>query len=242
MMKSMLFGLCLLATSFGGALFADAISPNLPRVVILMGPPGSGKGTQAVQLSKELGIPHLSTGDILRENIRSGTSLGKEAKTFMDAGKLVPDDLIYKMFYDRTAQPDASKGYLLDGMPRTLHQAETLEKYFTGKAKVTVINLDVPDDVIVKRISGRRVCKKNGHICNIYASSKSAESCEVCEGELYQRDDDRPEVVSERLKVYHAQTEPVIEYFRKKGVLITVDGTQAPETVFKNLLGPLNKN
>lgn len=238
-MKNLLLSLCLFATTFGGASMCADMTNNVnPKVIILMGPPGSGKGTQAVQLSKELRIPHISTGDILRENVRNGTALGKEAKSYMEAGKYVPDDLIYDMLFNRVAQPDAARGYLLDGVPRTLPQAETLEKRLAGKADVVVINLDVPDEVIVKRASGRLLCKNDSsHIHNVYfAPSRVPGVCDVCGGELYQRPDDKAEVVAERLKVYHTQTQPVINYYQKKGMLKTIDGTSAPDVVFDRLM------
>lgn len=239
-MRNLILSFCLLATTFGGAAVnAEPAKNNTsPKVIILMGPPGSGKGTQAAQLSKELGIPHISTGDILRENVRNNTDLGKEAKSYMDAGKYVPDELIYSMLFDRVAKPDAMKGYLLDGFPRTLPQAESLEKHLRGKANVTVINLDVPDEVIIKRASGRLLCKNDStHIHNVYsAPPKVPGVCDVCGGELYQRADDKPEVVAERLKVYHKQTQPVIEFYRSKNMLKTIDGTATPDSVFNTLL------
>lgn len=236
-MRNLLIYMCLFATTFGGAaVTAQEINQQLPQVLILMGPPGSGKGTQAIQLSKELGIPQISTGDILRENTRNNTELGKQAKQYMEAGKYVPDELIYDMLFDRIAQPDAKKGYLLDGFPRTLAQAETLEKKLSGKANVIVVNLDVPDDVIVKRVSGRVQCK-NGHVYNTYFNPpKVAGKCDIDGEPLIQRNDDKPEIVAERLKVYHTQTSPVLDYYKKKGLLITLNGNQAPDVVFKNVL------
>ncbi|MFA6915258.1 MAG: adenylate kinase [Parachlamydiales bacterium] len=239
-MKNLLFSMCLFATTFGGAAVTALETNNQPQVIILMGPPGSGKGTQAIQLSKELGIPQISTGDILRENTRNNTELGKQAKQYMEAGKYVPDELIYDMLFDRIAQPDAKKGYLLDGFPRTLAQAESLENKLAGKANVTVVNLDVPDEIIVKRVSGRVQCK-NGHVYNIYFNPpKEPGKCDIDGEALTQRNDDRPEIVAERLKVYHTQTSPVLDYYKKKGLLITLNGNQSPDIVYKNLLDAIS--
>jgi adenylate kinase len=242
MMKFLIFGLCLLVTSWAFA--ADPASSAriiLQRVVILLGPPGSGKGTQAVRISRELGIPHISTGDLLRENINQGTALGKEAKGYMDGGKLVPDALVIKMLSERVARPDAAKGYLLDGFPRTLAQAEALEKLLAGKAEIAVLNLAVPDEIIVKRASGRLLCPQ-GHIHNIhYSPPKEAGRCDTCGGSLQQRSDDRPEVVLERLKVYHSQTRPLESYYSERKLLTTVDGQKAPDDVFKALMENLRQ-
>lgn len=232
---------CLLAVSLGWGLLAamPIVTTVLPKVVILLGPPGSGKGTQAVQISQALKIPHISTGDLLRENTSRGTDLGKEAKGYMEAGKLVPDALVVQMLQERIARPDASQGYLLDGFPRTLAQAETLDKLLSERSQVTVLNLAVPDEVIIKRASGRLLCKQ-GHIHNIYSAPPAVPGkCDVCEGELQQRSDDRAEVVTERLKVYHAQTAPLEQYYSAKGLLTTVDGNQPPEEVFKLLITQL---
>lgn len=240
-MKSMLFSLCLLASSFSCLIASQDNVMSTPKVVILMGPPGSGKGTQAVELSKVLQIPHISTGDILRENVKEGTPLGIEAKSYMDAGKYVPDELLYKLIDERVAKPDAEKGYLLDGFPRTLAQAETLNKKLAGKAQVIVVNLEVPDDVIVKRASGRLLCKEGGHIHNVYFSPPKVPGvCDTCGGELYQRKDDRPEVVQERLKVYHNQTQPVIDYYKAKGILHSVNGNSTQANVFDSLMKIFN--
>ncbi len=173
-----------------------------PKVIILIGAPGSGKGTQAVTLSKELKIPHISTGDILRENVKQGTPLGKKAKGYMDAGKLVPDELVSQLLYDRLSKPDATSGYILDGYPRTVSQAKELNEHLKDKVNIFAIYLNVSEDVIVQRIL------------------KRANESEV------KRSDDTPEVIKERLKVYSEQTEPVINYYKQLGQLVTVDASK----------------
>lgn len=212
------------------------------KVVILLGPPGSGKGTQAVRLSKDLGIPHISTGDLFRENMSKGTELGNRAKGYIDAGKLVPDEVVLDMLFDRVRKPDTTKGYLLDGFPRTLSQAEALAKFLPAQAELNVLNLEVPDDVIIKRAEGRLTCKQCGNVYNRHFSPPAKEGvCNKCGGILIQRPDDRAEIVQERLRVYHAQTKPLIEYYYNRGVLVSVDGTQSPDDVFKALMNKLSK-
>lgn len=235
-MKFLLLGLCLLVTSIGWAMGAPSSVPANPHVVILLGPPGSGKGTQATRLSQALQIPHISTGDLLRENLSRATPLGLEAKGYMESGNLVPDALVIQMLKERVALPDARNGYLLDGFPRTLAQAEALDKEIGGKARVTVLNLAVSDEVIIKRASGRLLCPQ-GHIHNVhFAPSAVPGRCDTCGGELKQRSDDRPEVVTERLKVYHTQTAPLEQYYSAKGLLTTVDGEKAPDVIFQTLM------
>jgi adenylate kinase len=236
-MKLIFLGLCLFISSFGLSVYAADPVQSTKTVIILLGPPGSGKGTQAAGLTKELGIPHISTGDLFRENISKGTELGKKAKSFMDAGKLVPDELVLEMLFDRVSRPDCIKGYLLDGFPRTIPQAEALDLKLTQNSKVVALNLNVSDDLIIKRIEGRSSCKDCGHIHNKYFSPSAKEGiCDKCGGELIQRNDDNAEVVKERLKVYHEQTEPLVAYYSKKGVLANVNGEKAPEEVAKDLL------
>jgi adenylate kinase len=185
-------------------LFATLV-PKAPLVVIILGAPASGKGTQAVQLSKAMGIPHISTGDLFRENISKNSELGKKAKVFMDSGKLVPDNLVLEMLFDRISKSDAFQGYVLDGFPRTLAQAEALEKKLPSYASVTVFNLIVSDETIMKRALGRK------------------------------RSDDTPEIVQERLKNYYSQTAPLVEFYAKKGLLKNIDGEKSSEEVFKEL-------
>ena len=221
----------------GSMAHTNEIPNTQKRVIILMGPPGSGKGTQAARITKELGIPHISTGDLFRENISQNTPLGNRAKEYMNAGKLVPDELVLEMLMDRISRPDSAKGYLLDGFPRTIPQAEALDKALNGQAQIVAISLEVPDESIIKRMSGRLICKQCSTIYNKYFSPSTKEGiCDKCGGELYQRPDDKPEVVKERLRVYHDQTEPLIAYYGKKGVLHKVDGEQDPDTVYSQIM------
>ncbi|CCB86002.1 MULTISPECIES: adenylate kinase [Parachlamydia] len=208
---------------------------------ILLGPPGSGKGTQAVQLSQKLHIPHISTGDLLREHIKKETSLGEKAKGYIQAGKLVPDELVMEILFERISQPDSAQGVLLDGFPRTIAQAETLEKQLKANERMVVFNLEVPDEVIVKRAEGRLTCTKGGHIFNRYFSPPKQEGiCDICGGELVRRSDDDPNVVQQRLKVYHEQTAPLVEFYQKRNVLIPVNGERSPEQVFADLMNHVN--
>jgi len=215
----------------------DNLSTTKQKIVILLGPPGSGKGTQAVRLTKELGIPHISTGDLFRENISKNTELGQRAKTYMNAGKLVPDEVVLDMLFDRVSRPDCAKGYLLDGFPRTIPQAEALDKHLSKGVDLIVLDLEVPDEVIVKRAEGRLTCASCGNVYNRYFSPPKEEGvCDKCGGTLIQRPDDKAEVVQERLRVYQAQTKPLVEYYSKKGVLQKVDGKKSPDDVFKALM------
>lgn len=208
-------------------------------VIILLGPPGSGKGTQAVQLSKQLGLPHISTGDLFRENIKQNTPLGQRAKIYIEAGKLSPDELVLDMLFDRISQPDCSKGYLLDGFPRTIPQAEALQNRLNQQEHLIVLNLLVSDDIIIKRISGRLTCKTCGTVYNRYYSpSVNEEICDKCQGVLYQRPDDNPSIVSERLKVYYTQTEPLVKFYQNQG-LASVNGELPPDLVFKELISKI---
>lgn len=207
------------------------------RVIILLGPPGGGKGTQAARLSKELRLPHISTGDILRENRAQGTELGKRAQAFMDSGKLVPDDLVLDMLFARVARPDAKNGYLLDGFPRTLAQADALDKRLAASgASVSAIHLRVPESVLVERLTGRRTCAQCGHIHHVKTSPpRVAGRCDTCGSELVQRTDDTADVVQKRLVTYRDQTLPLEQHYRAKGVLHEVDGNRAPDQVFADL-------
>ena len=201
---------------------------------ILLGPPGAGKGTQAAVIKDKYSIAHVSTGDILRENVKKGTSLGKEAKSFMDSGKLVPDELIIAMVRDRLKNTDCVKGFLLDGFPRTVSQAEALD-HLLSNLEVNldaVILLDVPDDVVIERLSGRRICRRCGTIFHVnFNPSADGSLCDRCGGEIYQRDDDREEVIRNRLNVYYEQTSPLIEYYEKKSLLKKVDASESSDTV-----------
>jgi adenylate kinase len=208
--------------------------PELPIYLILLGPPMSGKGTQAAQLSKLLGIPQISSGDIFRNNIKNQTSLGKEAKTYMDRGDLVPDEITIGMVADRLSWPDAAGGALLDGFPRTIPQAEELNHILQDMdASLTgVLSISVPDDVLVERASGRRICRKCGKSYHLSFNPPSeAGICDEDGGELYQREDDLPETVRQRLAVYKQQTSPLIDYYRDRGTLWKVDGDQSIKDV-----------
>lgn len=209
---------------------------------ILLGPPGAGKGTHAVGLSKDYNIPHISTGDIFRENVSKKTPLGVEAKTYMDKGELVPDDLVIRLVEDRISQPDCANGFLLDGFPRTIAQAEALWS-FCEKHNIPLdyaINLEAPYDLIEKRITGRRSCPKCGKIYNIYFQKPKVEGhCDVDGAALVQRSDDNAETIKNRYAVYEKETAPLIDYYRKKGILKTFDGSRSIEEVEKEILHTL---
>ncbi|NLM11603.1 MAG: adenylate kinase [Clostridiaceae bacterium] len=197
--------------------------------LILLGAPGAGKGTQAVNISQKLNIPHISTGDIFRANIKEGTELGRKAKEFIDQGLLVPDDLTISIVKDRLNKADCEKGFLLDGFPRTIPQAQQFDVALKGMGVElnAVVNLDVPDDVIVKRMAGRRVCKGCGMTYHISSNPpKSEGTCDSCGEQLIIRDDDKEQTVLERLKTYHEKTEPLIDYYEEKGLLLHFDGTK----------------
>ena len=203
--------------------------------IIMLGAPGAGKGTQAKMIADKYGVPHISTGDIFRANIKNGTELGMEAKKYMDQGLLVPDELTVRILLDRVAQDDCKNGYVLDGFPRTIPQAEVLDSELTklGDHIDYAINVDVPDENIVKRMSGRRACLTCGATYhNEHVPPKKEGICDVCGSELVLRDDDKPETVKNRLNVYHEQTQPLIDFYTEKGVLKTVDGTVPMEEVF----------
>ena len=206
--------------------------------IIMLGAPGAGKGTQAKMIADKYGVPHISTGDIFRANIKNGTELGMEAKKYMDQGLLVPDELTVRILLDRVAQDDCKNGYVLDGFPRTIPQAEVLDSELTklGDHIDYAINVDVPDENIVKRMSGRRACLTCGATYHIeHVPPKKEGICDVCGSELVLRDDDKPETVKNRLNVYHEQTQPLIDFYTKKGVLKTVDGTVPMEEVFATI-------
>lgn len=203
--------------------------------IIMLGAPGAGKGTQAKMIADKYGVPHISTGDIFRANIKNGTELGLEAKKYKDQGLLVPDELTVRILLDRVAQDDCKNGYVLDGFPRTIPQAEVLDSELTklGDHIDYAINVDVPDENIVKRMSGRRACLTCGATYHIeHVPPKKEGICDVCGSELVLRDDDKPETVKNRLNVYHEQTQPLIDFYTEKGVLKTVDGTVPMEEVF----------
>ena len=207
--------------------------------IIMLGAPGAGKGTQAKKIAEKYSIPHISTGDIFRANIKNGTELGMKAKSFMDAGGLVPDEITIGMLLDRIHEEDCKNGYVLDGFPRTIPQAESLAKALgdMGEAIDYAINVDVPDENIINRMSGRRACLSCGATYHIvYNPPKKEGICDVCGQQLVLRDDDKPETVKKRLDVYHDQTQPLIEYYKKAGVLAEVDGTLDMEEVFQAIV------
>ena len=207
--------------------------------IIMLGAPGAGKGTQAKMIADKYGVPHVSTGDIFRANIKNGTELGMEAKKYMDQGLLVPDELTVKILLDRVSQPDCKNGYVLDGFPRTIPQAEVLDKALAelGESIDYAIDVDVPDENIVKRMSGRRACVSCGATYHVvHVPPKKEGICDRCGSELILRDDDKPETVKNRLDVYHKQTQPLIDFYTKKGVLKTVDGTVDMQDVFKAIV------
>jgi adenylate kinase len=205
------------------------------RVVILLGPPGAGKGTQATRLSAALSLPHVSTGDLFRENKAKGTALGKKAQEYMDSGKLVPDELVLDMLFDRIGRADCAKGCLLDGFPRTLPQAEALAARLSG-AETRALNLRVPDAKLVDRLTGRRTCRACGNIHHIsHSPSKVEGKCDKCGGELHIRTDDALETVTKRLAVYREQTLPLEGWYRSRGLLSEVDGDRNTDQVFRDL-------
>ena len=203
--------------------------------IIMLGAPGAGKGTQAKKIAAKYDIPHISTGDIFRANIKNGTELGNKAKTYMDQGLLVPDELVVDLVVDRVQQDDCKNGYVLDGFPRTIPQAEALDKALAefGDKIDYAIDVNVPDENIVKRMGGRRACVGCGATYHlVYAPTKTEGICDVCGKELILRDDDKPETVQKRLNVYHEHTQPLIDYYTKAGILKTVDGTVDINDVF----------
>ncbi|MCS7130563.1 MAG: adenylate kinase [Archaeoglobaceae archaeon] len=207
--------------------------------LILLGAPGAGKGTQAKFIAEKYGIPQISTGDMLREAVAKGTELGKIAKEFMSQGKLVPDEIVVGIVKERLKQKDCENGFILDGFPRTIAQAEALDEIMKemGKKIDAVININVPEEEVVRRIVNRRICRKCGAIYHLlYDPPKKEGICDKCGGELYQRDDDRESVVRERFRVYRRDTEPLIEYYKKKGNLLNVDGSKNIEDVKEKIL------
>lgn len=207
--------------------------------IIMLGAPGAGKGTQAKKIAEKYQIPHISTGDIFRANIKGGTELGMKAKSYMDQGGLVPDDVTIGMLLDRIREADCANGYVLDGFPRTIPQAESLTKALSemGETMDYAINVDVPDENIINRMAGRRACLACGATYHIvYNAPKQEGICDVCGEKLVLRDDDKPETVQKRLGVYHEQTQPLIEYYGNAGILVSVDGTKDLNEVFKDIV------
>ncbi|EFU75846.1 adenylate kinase [Lachnoanaerobaculum saburreum] len=210
--------------------------------IIMLGAPGAGKGTQAKKVAKKYNIPHISTGDIFRANIKEGTELGKRAKEYMDKGELVPDDITIGMLLDRIHKADCKNGFVLDGFPRTIPQAKSLSEALSKlNEKIDyAINIDVPDDSIITRMSGRRACLSCGSTYHIkYSAPKKENICDNCGSELVIRDDDKPETVKKRLDVYHKQTQPLIDYYDNENILANVDGTKDMEEVFLDIVAVL---
>ena len=210
--------------------------------IIMLGAPGAGKGTQAKKITEKFGIPAISTGDIFRENIKNGTELGKKAKEYMDAGNLVPDELVCDLVVDRLKQDDCKNGYILDGFPRTIPQAEALTAALAKNDDAIdyALEIFIEDQAIIDRMSGRRVCKSCGatyHVVNIPPKTEGV--CDECDGELIVRDDDAPETVKKRLDVYHEQTAPLIDYYKKQGILKVIDGSKGLDTCFEEICGIL---
>jgi adenylate kinase len=223
-----------------GIVVSAVESTSVPTkvVTVLMGPPGSGKGTQAAKLSEVLSLPHVSTGDLFRENMKQNTELGKRARVFIEAGQLVPDQIVLDMLFDRVSRSDCAKGYILDGVPRTIPQAESLDHYLAKEnINLLVLDLEVSDEVVVKRVAGRLSCKTCGRVYNQYFTPPKQEGkCDYCGSALIQRTDDKPEVVEERLRVYKEQTRPLLDYYRQKGLLKQVNGERGVDIVFQDLL------
>ncbi|WP_167157634.1 adenylate kinase [Streptomyces sp. MBT27] len=213
--------------------------------IVLVGPPGAGKGTQAAFLAKNLAIPHISTGDLFRANISQGTELGKAAKAFMDDGKLVPDEVTIGMAKDRMGKPDAENGFLLDGFPRNVVQAEALDEVLKadGVKLDAVLDLEVPEGEVVKRIAGRRICRNDSaHVFHVaYNAPKVEGVCDQCGGELYQRGDDTEDTVRKRLEVYHSETEPIIDYYRAQGLVITITALGKVDEVTRKAMDALRR-
>ncbi|MFG2356596.1 adenylate kinase [Streptomyces sp. NPDC048521] len=213
--------------------------------IVLVGPPGAGKGTQAVRLAEKLAVPHISTGDLFRANISQQTELGKLAKSYMDAGNLVPDEVTIAMAKDRMEQPDAENGFLLDGFPRNVSQAQALDELLEteGITLDAVLDLEVPEDEVVKRIAGRRICRNDSsHVFHVtYSPPKQEGVCDVCGGELYQRDDDSEDTVRKRLEVYHTQTEPIIDYYKAQGLVVTISALGPVDEITQRALEALKR-
>jgi len=205
--------------------------------IVLFGPPGSGKGTQAKLLAERYGVPHISTGDILRGNLNNETELGLEAKTYMDRGELVPDDVLIGIIKDRLSQPDCASGFLLDGYPRTLPQAEALSNILSelGKNLDLVLNIDVPDEKLLKRLAGRRMCICGASYHILFNKPKQEGICDLCGSKLCQRDDDKEEAIMNRLDVYKNQTRPLIDHYTQEGVMLTINGAADIEVVFNEI-------
>lgn len=222
-------------TLFACSMFASPLSKP-QTVIIMLGAPGAGKGTQAIRLSEMHGLPQISTGDLFRENLKNNTPLGQKAKSYMDQGKLVPDEVVLDMLFDRLANPDCKKGYILDGFPRTIPQAEALDKHLKKNTRVIALSIEVSDDVILERLTGRLTCEKcsTPYHKTSFPSQKEG-ICDKCGGNLIQRKDDTEAVIKERLSVYHAQSEPLKDYYQKQERLIYIDGSLTKEQTINQI-------
>lgn len=211
--------------------------------IILLGPPGAGKGTQAKKIKEYFSLPHISTGDILRENINNNTSLGLKARSYMSRGELVPDELLITLIKDRLSKKDCSNGFMLDGYPRTIPQADALSMILTesGRKLDAVINISVDDDELIKRLSGRRMCKCGASFHIAFNPPENEDICDACKSKLYQRDDDKPDAIKNRLNVYMRQTQPLIDYYEKKKILNTIDGNKDILKIFEDIKSVLEK-
>ncbi len=212
--------------------FSKSHTQSKPLVLVMLGPPGAGKGTQAKQLAKHYQIPQISTGDLFRENMQNATSIGIKAKEYIQAGSLVPDDVVLEMFFDRVRKEDCRNGYVLDGIPRTLYQAEVIDAKIFPHVHFHVLCLNVDDKILFERAEGRRVCRDCGRIYHVSGSPSKVENiCDACNGELFCRSDDHADVVRERLRVFHEQTKPLVKYYQEKGCLTSFDGEILPDSV-----------
>lgn len=212
--------------------------------LVMLGPPGAGKGTQAERLVARYSWPQVSTGDMFRDALGRGTPLGLEARKYMDDGRLAPDEVVEGMVAERLSQDDCREGFILDGFPRSVHQAGTLDEYLSGQGRAIdlMINMAVDEDVLVERLTARRMCRGCGNIHNLlFSPPKTADMCDRCGGELYQRDDDREETVRSRLEVYRNQTEPVIGHYEPSGKLVTIDGAETPDAVFSSIVEAIER-
>ncbi len=213
-------------------------------IIILLGPPGAGKGTQAAKISEYLSIPHIATGDIFRDAIKQGTELGRRAKEYLEKGELVPDEIVNAIVRERISMDDCRNGFILDGYPRTLNQARALDDMLDdmGKSIDVVLNLIVPEDEIVRRLSYRRICRRCGAVYHLINNPPKVDGvCDKCGGELYQREDDREDVIRNRLRVYHERTEPIVKYYKDRGLLVDIDGSGSIDEVWSRIKSVLDK-